>query len=95
MRTIINFNELYDAVGKVAAEFGKEYFQVEVQQCSKGLYSGKWNVRKNGVNLRGYIDGFEWADGSSIEELVNALTAQKRPPIVENNLEVEVELQSA
>jgi hypothetical protein len=92
MRIIINFNELYDAVGKVAAEYGETYWHVEIAKCSSGVYD-EGHLRQ-GLVLSGYINGFrKWVRGYSIDEVVTKLRELKNSSA--SNLEVEVELEDA
>jgi hypothetical protein len=87
MRTIINFNELYDAIGDIAAEHKENYYHAEVRKSSYGLeVSG---IKTEGIVLKGYIHGFGWVEGFTVDEVARKLRAMKSP--VKSELEVELE----
>lgn len=67
---IYSINAFRNDMRKLAEENNETYFAIELRMDNT-----------NKFNFRGYINGFDWHEGETPQEVVRLLRQEKLPPI--------------
>jgi len=83
-KKIVSLNNFHDRVGKIAKEYGQDYYSVAIERCGH-----------DGYKFRGYINGFTHLFGKSIDEVCEKLREYKKSSISnsENIKDVNIEIE--